>query len=156
MKQIICPDSLNQNIDNETTIFLAGTIDDGKSVDWQKDAISKIDSENCTIFNPRNSNWNKNASIDEISKQIDWEQFHMWFSDIKVFNFLPNSISPISLLELGQCLCMSDFSDTEVLVCCPIQYFRYVNVRHMCKKYSVDFFERLDDLIETLNSRLDK
>ena len=152
MKQIIKPDGENQVIENDITIFLAGTIDDGNSINWQTETVDKIKCNNCTIFNPRNDNWNPKASIDDVIKQIDWEQDYLLRSDIILFNFLSKSLSPITLLELGQVL---SHSGIEIFVCCPISYFRFTNVRHMCRRSNIPFFERFDDMIESLNERLE-
>ncbi len=144
------PEASYQDRCEKTTLFLAGTIDDGNSYNWQADVISKLSDSNLIIYNPRRDNWNKTATEQDIINQIDWEQDKILDSDYILFNFLPDSISPITLLELGQCLEMSENLQMTVLVCCPKEYFRYINVKHMCSRYCVSFFENLDSIIRLL------
>lgn len=58
--KIIKPDSIDQCTNNFKTIFLAGTIDNGNSFDWQKDIEYSLD----------NLNQNGIKTSKEINKQI--------------------------------------------------------------------------------------
>ena len=96
--------------ENAIKVFLAGTIDDGKSTDWQYKLISylcvyKDDGWNdldedislgdLIIYSPRRKNWDTSANNEEVEKQIKWEQEHLENADIIIMNILSDSKSPI-------------------------------------------------------------
>ena len=86
---------------NAVKVFLGGTIDSGNSEDWQKEICKEfIDNKEYVIFNPRRDEWPNDGSS-EVIKQIKWEHKRMDESDIIVMNILPDSKSPISLMEIG-------------------------------------------------------
>lgn len=120
--QIIYPDS--------PTVFLAGTIDNGNSSNWQEELIDKCKDLNIVFFNPRKKNWDP---IDcDIEQQIKWEQAHLDEADIIIMCLLDNSSSPISLLEMGLYA-----QSGKLLVFCNPEFYRYDNVRLTCKKYNI-------------------
>ena len=119
-------------------IFLAGTIDNGNSKDWQQELINElgqIEIECNTyfeVYNPRRKNWVKNPSKDLMEEQIKWEQDHLDESDLIIMVFSNKSQSPISLLELGL------YAESgKLLVFCTDKFWRYDNVRLTCEKYLV-------------------
>lgn len=120
-------------------VFLAGTIDDGISRDWQSAStflMTKILSaakDDTTFYNPRRRHWNPEASEEEIEKQIRWEIHKMDDSDIILMNFLPESKSPITLLELGHYV-----GKKKMIVACPKEFYRYTNVRVMCDIFGIE------------------
>lgn len=120
---------------NIIKIFLGGTIDSGKSEDWQKKiCIKYYDDERIVIFNPRRDEWPKEHS-DEVIKQIKWEHKRMDESDYIIMNILPDSKSPISLMEIG----MYNESN-KLLVFCTEKFYRYDNVKIVCEKYNIPLF----------------
>jgi hypothetical protein len=106
------------------SIFLAGTIDMGKSDDWQSKFIEMFDSDAVVIANPRREM--APLSEREIDEQIRWELHHIKKADAIFMNFEPGSSSPITLLELGLCLGMRD---KKMVVVCPKAFYRYQNVK---------------------------
>ena len=120
------------------SIFLAGTIDNGNSYDWQKDLIDKIiDLEQLNnvylnIFNPRRSNWNANPTKEDLEYQIKWEQEHLDKADIICMVLSDNSKSPITLLEMGLYA-----NSGKLIVFCTNKFYRYDNVRLTCEKYLI-------------------
>ena len=86
-------------------VFLGGTIDNGKSIDWQKTLIGELNSCDTVhpiiVYNPRREDWPDSNDNNEIEKQINWELYHLERADLIVMNILGSSKSPISLLELG-------------------------------------------------------
>ena len=116
------------------TIFLAGSIENGKADDWQfklSEQLNRFD--NILILNPRRRNWKPDLGGNELKKQITWEQEAIKQSNLVVFYFDPATKSPISLLELGECL----GSHRPVIVYCPQTFFRYTNVEITCMKYGI-------------------
>ena len=128
---------------NPLNIFLGGTIDNGDSFDWNSELIKELNEVDTThpimIYNPRRIEWNKDADKDELRKQIDWELYHLERADIIVMNILPNSKSPISLMELGLFA-----KEKKMIVFCGEKFYRYENVRMTCERYGVPFFNTND------------
>ena len=140
---IIRPDNIDNrgaNKMNAKGVFLAGTIDNGNSVDWQSEVIDHIDSDKSVeIYNPRRHNWNTNPSTEEMEAQIKWEQYHLDQADIIVLVLWDNSKSPISLLELGL------YANTgKLIVFCTPNFYRYDNVRLTCEKYDIPLIKNTD------------
>ena len=133
-------------------VFLAGTIENGKSADWQALMSDLVISEHHVLFNPRRADWNSEASAHDINMQILWEQRHIDMSDIVFFNILPESQSMITLLELGQ-MCERT-KDKQVIVCCPKEYTRFDNVFTMCAINGIPLFTDFELAVNYLNIRL--
>lgn len=132
--------------ENEEVIFLAGTIDNGNSEDWQSKLIKSLLDRikyNVVFLNPRRENWDPNSSTEELEKQIDWELRALSHSTSIIMNFLPDSKSPITLLELGLYA-----RSGKLLVVCPEEFYRSTNVRMVCERYDVPMYETIEELIE--------
>lgn len=121
---------------NPFRIFLAGTIDNGDSTDWQQELINTINGVELrrptSIYNPRREEWPSSDDHREIDRQIEWELSHLEKADLIVMNILANSKSPISLMELGLFA-----REGRLMVFCPKTFYRYDNVRNVCKRYEV-------------------
>lgn len=119
----------------ECSMFLAGTIDNGDSNNWQEQLIEKIQDKvpgTFVVYNPRRESWDPNVTVEEQRKQIEWEQDKLhkcWFI---VMVLLDGSKSPISLMELGE------FCDSQkIIVFCTENFYRFENVRDLCERCSV-------------------
>ena len=140
------------NNKHKLTIFLAGTIDNGDSENWQDKLIWHMknyhqsvnyDSDesigDIIVFNPRRENWNSNATIEEHQQQIKWEQDHLDNADLIIMYLADNSKSPISLLELGLY-----GPDGKMIVFCTPNFYRYTNVKMTCDKYNIPIVTSLN------------
>ena len=127
---VITPDT-----ENCKSIFLAGTIDNGDTVDWQKKLIEKFKDIDLKIYNPRCKYWNKNATKEDLEYQIKWEQDKLDDADLIIMVLSDNSKSPISLLELGLYA-----TSKKILVFCTDKFYRFDNVRLTCEKYDIPLF----------------
>ena len=120
-------------------LFFGGTIDNGSSEDWQNELTKKLDiinsSRDVYIYNPRREDWPSSDEKKEISRQINWELFHLEKSDLIVMNLLENSKSPISLMEIGLFA-----SRGKLMVFCPKGFYRYDNVRIVCERYDIPLY----------------
>lgn len=104
MPMITPPEQNNDS--SKPRVFLAGSIDLGKAEDWQLQIANLIDSINSEIIvcNPRRSggftaeNTYKDPAFKE---QVFWELSNINDADLVIFYFCEQSISPVSLLELG-------------------------------------------------------
>lgn len=137
-------------------IFLAGSIDMGSSIDWQDDLTNKIGDRDAYIFNPRrdewDASWEQHISNDNFRNQVEWELDNLTQSDIIVFNILPESKSPITLMEIG--LFIKD-KNKKFFVCCPPEFYRSGNVQVVCARYGIPLYEDYDKMTEDLLSFLD-
>ena len=129
-----------------TTVFLAGTIDNGASEDWQQTVAGKLAGRDrqYLLYNPRQEDWHPEHE-GEMEYQVNWELEHMEKADFILMNFLPGSQSPITLLELG----LHTRSGKLLVVCTP-GFYRYDNVRITCERYGVPVFESLGEAIQAL------
>ena len=127
-------------------IFLGGTIDNGDSFNHQEALISELKKSEAThplcVYNPRRKEWNKNASKEEMDEQINWELYHLNRADLIVMNILPNSKSPISLMEIGLFA-----RDKKMIVFCNENFYRYENVKVVCDKFGLPLFNTNDILV---------
>lgn len=129
------------------TVFLAGSIEMGKAIDWQTYIIENCKDTDVTFLNPRrddwDSTWEQTIENENFRKQVEWELRSLNKANKIVMYFDKDTISPITLLELG----LYAKSD-NICVCCPDGYFRKGNVEIVCKRYHIPMVETLDDLIK--------
>ena len=131
------------------SIFLAGTIDDGKSEDWQSKLIKEFSEYNITILNPRRNNWG-DLSDNELRKQITWELDHLEKADIIFMYIIGTSKSPISLLEMG-----IHIKDSKLIVVCEPEFYRNENVKITCEYYNAELYDSLGEGIDALISNIE-
>jgi uncharacterized protein YciU (UPF0263 family) len=129
-----------------TTVFLAGTIDMGNSDDWQSKIELMLD-ETYTLINPRRVDWDSSWHQDseQFNEQVHWELDNLDAADVIIMNFLSDSKSPISLLELGLYA-----SSRKMMVCCPKEFYRWGNVRIVCEREDIPLFTTIEELIDDL------
>jgi hypothetical protein len=127
----------------------------GKAVDWQTKAIEFLVGRASIIFNPRrndwDSTWEQKIENPQFNVQVNWELDKINESDIVIVNIDPNTMSPITLMELGF-LCASAPHKTHV--CCPEGFWRKGNVDIICERNGVKTYDSIDDLITALFSSL--
>jgi len=134
-------DDMEYNEDGKVpfNIFLGGTIDNGGSADWQQELISAVSNIELVkpvhIYNPRREDWPSSDNYREIDIQINWELDHLEKADLIVMNILADSKSPISLMEIGLFA-----RANKLIVFCPKTFYRYGNVRVVCKRYGIPLF----------------
>ena len=145
--QVIFPPNKLPNADNKLKIvFLAGSIDMGKSVDWQTELAEMLPADwNGILLNPRRKNWDsswvQSIENEQFKEQVEWELSGLELADLVIFYFAPESSAPITLMEFGL------FARTKKsVVCCPEGFWRKGNVDIVCKKYNIFQVENLKDL----------
>lgn len=158
MKVIRAPYNIEERNDCSSTIFLAGSIDNGHAVDWQylvEEQLKEYTDAELTIYNPRREHFAKNVkhTIDDVyfKCQVDWELVAMDKADYIFMYFSPGSSAPVSMLELG----LYADSDCKMIVCCPDGFWRQGNVEIVCDRYAVPFFKELGDAIEHIKDYVD-
>lgn len=127
------------------SLFLAGSIEMGKAENWQKTAEKCFD-KTWTILNPRrddwDSSWKQSIDNEEFKTQVTWELDGQEGADYILIYFSPNTISPISLAELGL------FHDKITVVVCPEGFERKGNVDIICQRYGIHQENSLDDAVK--------
>jgi len=137
-------------------IFLAGSIEMGAAEDWQSKVTWDVrDFRDKVIFmNPRrpdwDNTWQQSITDPNFKEQVNWELDMLASSDMVVFYFDPNTLSPISLLELG----LYAATKKKVLVCCPKGYWRRGNIEVICDKYGIPLFESYEEWIEEIKKNI--
>ena len=127
------------------SVFLAGTIDNGNSLNWQDKTIIELINlgvKDLEVYNPRREHWNPNPSKEDMEYQIKWEQDHLDKANIIAMVLLDDSKSPISLLEIGL------YAKTgKLIVFCTPNFYRWDNVRLTCKKYHIELVQDTHSLV---------
>jgi hypothetical protein len=154
--KVIKPDSSDKFPSHGETakIFLAGSIEMGSATDWQVKIENELKELPVTIYNPRreswDSSWEQRESNDQFRKQVNWEMDKLEQSDIIFFNFVGDTKSPISLLELGL------HANENIIVCCPDEFWRKGNIEIVCSRFGIPLFNNLDQAIASLKSKIHK
>lgn len=137
---------MNTIYPDSKTVFLAGTIDNGDSFNWQEDIINRCKDLDVTFYNPRKKQWTDN----QLEYQIKWEQEYLDNSDIIIMCLLDDSKSPISLLELGLYA-----QSGRLIVFCNPEFYRYTNVKLTCQKYNIPLYKvNLDDMKYIIETKI--
>lgn len=154
MKVVKAPESLAFG---GRSVFLAGSIEMGKAVDWQTVLTEKLKDLNVTVLNPRrddwDSSWEQKKTNPQFKEQVTWELNALNRADVIVMYFDPATMSPISLLELGLYA-----STGKLIVCCPEGFWRKGNVDIVCDRYDIvqmDSLEHIPAMIEQILLVLD-
>ncbi len=142
MREFIAPQRIYNT--HQKTIFLAGTIDMGQSYNWQSEFARWFEFEtSLTVYNPRrkdwDSTWKQEFENGPFFQQVIWELDALERADYIVVNFLKDSKSPISMLELGK-------FHQKCIVLCPKGFYRRGNIEIFCYKYDIPLFDAKHDL----------
>jgi hypothetical protein len=140
-------------INNHKSVFLAGTIDMGNSVDWQKKVVKHYKDTGINIYNPRRSDWDasweQSITNAKFVQQVSWELQALEQADYIIVNFLEDSKSPVTLFELGL-----HVHSGKVLVCSPEKFYRNGNIEIICATYNVPLFRTLNKLLDSADKYL--
>ena len=131
------------------SIFLAGSIEMGKAINWQVDISTRLSPYAVTLLNPRRGHWDaslvQDISDDEFRQQVEWELDCLDRCTAIVMFFDPAALAPISLMELGLYA-----RSGRLVVCCPEGFWRRGNVQIVCKRFGVKLVETLEELVESV------
>jgi hypothetical protein len=147
MKEIKPPQSIVKNCNiNYKKIFLAGTIEMGNSEDWQSKLSNVLSDRPYTVLNPRRADWDSSWTQEfenpQFYQQVTWELNALDKADIIILYLLPDSKSPISLMELGLYA-----NSGKLLVCCPNGFWRKGNVDIVCERFNIPLYENIEKLL---------
>lgn len=160
MKEILAPSRDYKPYEHDTSLFLAGSIDMGVAVHWQKEVVKRLKDRNVLIFNPRrddwDSSWEQSPEHAQFNEQVTWELNHIEQADVVFFYFDPKGMAPITLLELGLRLGEAELNHQQIIVCCPDGFWRKGNVQITCSRFNIEVLNDLDDALDTLEELLDE
>jgi hypothetical protein len=140
------------NIKNVTnSVFLAGSIEMGKAIDWQSEIAEKLKDFDVTLFNPRRDDWDSSweQTIDnaDFNEQVTWELDSLDASDKIVFYFDKDTQSPITLRELGLYA-----SSGKCCVYCPDGFWRKGNVDIVCERFKIPMVDNIEGLVKYIKN----
>jgi len=146
MKSIKPPQKYNPEEDEGLSIFLAGSISQDTAERWQEYVERRFENyDHITFLNPRRDEWKVSKEMEDaaykryFTEQVTWETENLEAATSIFMYFDPNTVSPISLLELG-----TYGKSEKMMVCCPKEYFRYYNVEFFCNYNGITFFDDLE------------
>ncbi len=156
MKQYTPPNY--PNVFGCKSIFLAGSIEMGKASNWQSQFISyfdsalgryKIDPDKWIALNPRRQDWDitwdQSINNPHFYQQVDWELTYLERAKYRVFFFEKDTMSPVSLLELGK---FGDIGNNFIVV--ENGYSRKGNVDIFCHRYQIPQYDHLYKVIQRI------
>lgn len=138
-----------------TSVFLAGTIEMGNSEDWQAKVSDELKEFDINVFNPRRVV--PPAETNEIIEQINWELESINLCNVIYMHLSANSISPISLFELG--LLHNKALSKRVIIYCDPDYTRKLNVwttvnHSLYKSPNISLYSDYEDSLNALKQHL--
>lgn len=135
------------------TIFLAGAIDQGKAVDWQKQVSVALADLDILILNPRRDDWDptwdQSADNPEFAQQVNWELDAQEAADMVLFVFTKDSKAPITFLEFGLFA-----PKKEAVVCAEEGFYRQGNLDIVAKRLKVPMYHNLNEMLADLKTVL--
>jgi hypothetical protein len=133
------------------SVFLAGSIEMGSASDWQTQLATEL--ADVAILNPRRDEWDASwrQSIDEpkFRAQVEWELDNLERADVIAMWFVPETKSPITLLELGL-----HARGGRVIVGCPEGYWRRGNIEIVCARFGIPLFADWAAFVAAVRARL--
>lgn len=158
MKVFTAPEVPHGHLTN--TLFLAGSIEMGRAVDWQARVIEETKDFAGVIYNPRRKDWDASwaAETPQMRFQINWELNQLEEAQTIFFYFQGDTLSPISLLELGMAvawtIAYSPNLRPNVIVVVEKNFWRRTNILETCARGSVLVFDTLDEGLTALKQTI--
>ncbi|GAB5417556.1 MAG: hypothetical protein Crog4KO_08280 [Crocinitomicaceae bacterium] len=122
---------------DKSFVFLAGSMGKDEHGTWRERIMSDL-SGKFLFLDPTCHN-HASLDADGMKKHIQWELDAMEMADTILLHFLPESESPISLVELG----LYTFTD-KLIVVCPKEFYKYNYLYVLCEKYNTPFLEDIE------------
>jgi nucleoside 2-deoxyribosyltransferase len=137
------------------SVFLAGSIEMGKAVQWQKHMADFLSPLPITVNNPRRGKWDPRATQEAKNEafrhQVEWELCALEKADVICFFFDVNTMSPVTMLELGIWA-----QSKKVVVCCDKRFWRAGNIHIVCDRYKIPLVETFEGLVPLIEGMLEK
>ncbi len=135
------------------SVFLAGTIDNGSSVDWQEELSQRLRAHDVLILNPRreewDASWEQSIAHQQFKQQVEWELDGLECADYIFMYFLGKSQSPITLLELGL-----HARSEKIIIVCEKGFWRRGNIEVLADRYDLLLFDNFEEGVAQLITKL--
>ena len=142
----------------EITLFLGGSIEQGKARNWQAETIEFLKvqpyADNLVVYNPRrddwDASWSNTAEFEPFKEQVIWELKYQElgnYTHLNTYYFCEGTLSPITLLEAGL---HGNFS----VVGMDEAYPRRGNLEITADFYSWDISIGFDNYLKSLDKEL--
>lgn len=132
---------------DDKSIFLAGSIEMDTAREWQNEMIEKLAflGGQWVVLNPRrkewDSSWEQRMSNPYFFQQVMWEMSGLNRANYNVFFFANDTMSPITLLELGK------YGRYNSMVVCEEKYKRRGNVEIFCHENEIPIYNTMEEVI---------
>lgn len=133
-------DDISQIPRDKEYIFLAGSMVTEPEVNWRQTVVNNLQ-ESYHFLDPTNPNHNSLGDV-EMREHIKWEFNGLRIADYIILNFLPDSLSPISMVELGMYI-----ATRKLIVVCPKEFYKWRYIDTLCKEYNTPIFNQLEDVL---------
>lgn len=135
------------------TVFLAGAIDMGTAIDWQKKVTDALQDLDILILNPRRDDWDDSweqcKTCEPFREQVLWEYSAMEAADFIIFCFTKDSKAPITMYEFGR------FAPQKDCVACVEEgFYRQGNFDIYAELDNVAMYHNLDEMLADLQAVL--
>jgi hypothetical protein len=139
----------------QPSIILYGSIAQNATVDWRNSLALSLSDLPVAILNPHrddwDSSWVEDISCHKFKEQVEWEMDHAKIADVIAFHFAPDTLAPVSLLELGM------YAETgKAIVCCHPEFKKKGNVQIVCARYGIELVERMEELERLARKKLEE
>jgi len=142
---------------NGPLVFLSGSIEMGKAIDWQAKVAEGLKDEKVVLLNPRrddwDSSWKQSLDCEPFVDQVNWELNGLEKSDLIAVHLEPDSVSPVTLLEIGLYARHNKY-ENKMIIHCPPGYFRKGNIDVLCQRYQIDQADTFNNFIELIRDRI--
>jgi hypothetical protein len=155
MKIYTAPEPVDfEDIEHKACIFLAGSIEMGKANNWQSQVAEALEPYDIVIFNPRrtawDSSWEQSLNNPVFVEQVNWELDKVDASDVVFFYFQGDTLSPISLMEMG----IACAGGMDLVVVAEPGFWRRGNIEVMCDRHGIPLYGTLQAGIQALHNGL--
>lgn len=152
--------------DGVINVFLGGSIEMGVAEKWQERVTEELSGFQINILNPRRDDWDSSWKQDptpgtQFHEQVSWELEAQDCSNILLYYFAGNTMSPITLLELGMFgidLIEDNYTGygPDVFVYIDKDYLRYGNVVMVCDKFGINWTSDKEEFYRRIKNRVQK
>lgn len=132
--------NISQIPQNKECIFLAGSMAAKSEINWRQTVVDELQ-ESYHFLDPTNPNHDTLEDL-EMRKHIKWELDELKKADYIIMNFLPDSLSPISMVELGMYI-----ATNKLIVVCPKEFYKWRYIDTLCKEYNTPIFNQLEEVL---------
>lgn len=129
---------------DKRAVFLAGSIEMGKAIDWQAQMQELLKDVDVAVLNPRRDDWDNTwenkITNPQFKEQVTWELNGLNKASVIFMYLAPETVSPISLLELGLYA-----EKAKMVLCCPEGFSRKGNVDIVAERYDITVVKDLEE-----------